>query len=301
MFEGHRLIPANNREDSGARLRSALLQRLLPLLTGVVPHAELEAEEIVEASLASAGKETDPDAVESAALALAARRTAGEPLAHLLGRARFMGLTLDVTPGVLAPREETEVLGETGLQLLEARSRDGSGLLLGDLCCGSGNLACGIAARLPRLHAFAADLTPQAVELARRNVQKLKLDDRVDVRCGDLFGAVESLGLERRFDVIVCNPPYISSGRLAKDRAELLLYEPREAFDGGAYGLAIHQRLVRESARFLRSGGALAFEFGLGQQAQVQRLFERSEAFAPPEFRNDKQGNPKVALARLRG
>jgi len=98
----------------------------------------------------------------------------------------------------------------------------------------------------------------------------------------------------------VCNPPYISSGRLDRDRAELLTHEPRAAFDGGPFGVSIFQRVVRGALLFLKPGGTLLFEIGLGQERQVAILFDRTGGYDPVTTVNDCQGHPRVIAGRRR-
>lgn len=98
---------------------------------------------------------------------------------------------------------------------------------------------------------------------------------------GNLFAGLAGLGLEGSIDAVVCNPPYISQNRLARAAAALLEHEPREAFDGGPYGLSIQQRVIKDALPFLRPGGVLLFEIGAGQERQVRRLFERSRQYQP--------------------
>jgi len=185
--------------------------------------------------------------------------------------ARFMNVELLVEKGVLVPRAETELLGATALEVAPERAR------IIDMCCGSGNLACALASRLPQARVWASDLTDSCVSLARRNAQFTGVANRVTVVQGDLFAGLK--GLEGTIDLIVCNPPYISQAKLAGERAALLEDEPREAFDGGPYGLSIHQRVVKEALPFLKPGGHLLFEIGLGQDRQVRLLFERTRAY----------------------
>lgn len=206
-----------------------------------------------------------------------------------------MGVELELAPGVLVPRQETELLGERAVSALRAM---GGEPLVVDMCCGSGNLALAIAATLPSARVWGADLTNDTVALARRNARRLGLGERVDIRQGDLFGALAGQGLEGRVDMVVCNPPYISTTRLEGESAHLLENEPREAFDGGPYGISIHQRLVREAPAFLRPGGWLMFEFGEGQHRQVAALVARIRAYEPVTFAEDGQGRPRVAIAR---
>jgi release factor glutamine methyltransferase len=170
-----------------------------------------------------------------------------------------------------------------------------------DLCCGSGNLACAIAWHLPTLQVWACDILPAASELARRNVELLGLADRVTVLQGDLLAPTAGLGLEGTLDALVCNPPYISSGRLAGDRAPLLTHEPRDAFDGGPYGIGIQQRVAREAAAFLRPGAPLVMEIGAGQERQVVHLLRRAGNWSAADLRCDLSGVPRVVLAYRTG
>jgi len=133
-----------------------------------------------------------------------------------------------------------------------------------DVCTGCGNLALAMAHYEPRAMVYGADLSEDAIGLAQRNVHFLGLQDRVQVRCGDLLGPFNEQAFYGRVDLLVCNPPYISSGKLETLPSEIIAYEPRLAFDGGPFGVRILQRLMREAPRYLRFGGWLAFEVGLG-------------------------------------
>lgn len=203
--------------------------------------------------------------------------------------ARFMDVELLVERGVLVPRDETELLGNTALELLPEEPK------VIDMCCGSGNLACAIASRRPDARIWATDLTDACVGLARRNAAHVGVDN-VTVVQGDLFSGLA--GLEGTIDLIVCNPPYISQAKLAGERALLLESEPREAFDGGPYGLSIHQRVVKEALPFLKPGGWLLFEIGLGQERQVKLLFERTRAYQDLRTVANAAGEIRVVGAR---
>jgi release factor glutamine methyltransferase len=210
---------------------------------------------------------------------------------------RFMDVDLEVAAGALVPRAETELLGQTAVTIIQTR---GEGQRAIDMCCGAGNLACGVAATIGDVQIWASDLTNETVQLAQRNVDRLGLSSRVQVHQGDLFMGLAGLGLEGTIDVIICNPPYISTSRLAGDRAYLLDHEPREAFDGGPYGLSIHQRVIKEGLPFLKPDGWLLFEIGLGQEKQLEQLFRRSKVYTTVEFVHDADV-PRVVFAQRQG
>ncbi|MHC1550432.1 N5-glutamine methyltransferase family protein [Phyllobacterium sp. K27] len=208
----------------------------------------------------------------------------------------FLGVELEIATGVLMPRQETELLGRTVIDMLAGM---GSPLVI-DMCCGSGNLGLAIAGAVASAKVMCADLTDETVSAARHNAMRLGLSDRVEIYQGDLLGAFDGKDLAGKVDLVVCNPPYISAKRLHEALAHLLVDEPREAFDGGPFGISILQRLVRDSVAVLRSGGSLAFEFGEGQHQQVAHLLSRSGAYEQISFVDNEAGVPRVAVARTR-
>ncbi|MEA3158010.1 MAG: release factor glutamine methyltransferase [Betaproteobacteria bacterium] len=216
--------------------------------------------------------------------------------AYARGRVHFMGIELAVAPGALVPRAETELLGRTAVETLLAMRLPAPRVV--DMCCGTGNLACAIAHHIPHSRVWASDLTDDCVSVACSNVELRRLSERVSVHQGDLFASLAGQGLEASIDVIVCNPPYISEARLEGERAPLLELEPREAFAAGPYGISIHQRVIRDALAFLRPGGALLFEVGLGQERQVKTLFERSRRYEDIRVIQNEAGEGRVVLAR---
>ncbi|RWN56641.1 class I SAM-dependent methyltransferase [Mesorhizobium sp.] len=218
--------------------------------------------------------------------------------AYRKGRTIFMGLELLIAPGALVPRPETELLGTTALDVL--RQMNLSAPRVVDMCCGAGNLACAIAHYAPAAQVWASDLTDGCVEVARRNVAHHDMADRVSVFQGDLFSAFSGLQLDDTIDVITCNPPYISEKRLEGDRARLTELEPREAFAAGPYGLSIHMRVIKDAPRYLRRGGILLFEVGLGQDRQVMRLLERSKSFEGIRAVTNQAGEGRVVVGHTR-
>jgi release factor glutamine methyltransferase len=277
-----------------SRPESDTLQEIESILA-VVGMAESRA--AAQVILAAARRRHSADA-DARAVEMARECAAGKPLAYVVGEVRFMDLDLVAAPGALVARPETELLGWTALDVVRACRSDET--LLIDMCCGSGNLVCGIASRVPNLRAWASDVTAEAIDVARENVQRLGLADRVEVLQSDLFASLTGRWLEGTIDVIVCNPPYISTGRLGKDRATLLEHEPREAFDGGPYGVSIVQRVIRDGLAFLKPGGTLLFEIGVGQVRQATSLLDRTGGYEPSTAVTDVSGEPRVILAKKR-
>ena len=228
------------------------------------------------------------------------REERGTSVAETLarGNVRFLGIELVAAEGALVARKETETLGQTAVRLIGDRTRETGPQTVIDMCCGSGNLACAIASHVDGAKVFATDLTDGCVNVARQNVEALGLGERVKVGQGDLFAGLADFALEGTVDAVVCNPPYISTGKLESEKAELLAQEPREAFDGGPYGIAIHQRVVRDALAFLKPGGLLMFEIGAGQARQVTALFARAKGYEAVESVPDASGEVRVLHTR---
>ena len=265
----HRLAQDDNRQDQEdgsevsdlqEQIRASLEQaQNANQYDGDVAIVDAAAE---AATICEIARRSEEDPGERA-LAFAARRAKGELLGHVLGVVEFLGIELLCAADCVVPRKETEIAGRAALAAL--KDLPGESLRVVDMCCGAGNLACAIATQEPRARVVASDLTGGCVKLTRQNVTHLGLEERVQVVQGDLFEPVREVAGAERFDLIVCNPPYISTGRLEEERAELLENEPREAFDGGPYGLSIHQRVLKDATSLLRPGGWLMFEFGVGR------------------------------------
>lgn len=228
-------------------------------------------------------------------------RLSGVPLAHITGRQSFMGLELISEPGALIPRRETEILGNALLEKARELSAAGGELLAIDVCTGSGNLAVALASHCPAARVFAADLSTEACALAEGNVRHLGLGDRVQVRPGDLLAPFDTAQFHGRVDLLSCNPPYISTARMATMPVEIVGHEPALAFDGGSLGVRIIQRIITDAPRFLRPGGWLLFEVGLGQGPAVQKRVAKTGKFDEVGVRMDAEGEARVVVARLGG
>lgn len=232
--------------------------------------------------------------------ALVAMRLQGIPLAYLTGRQQFMGIELHASAEALIPRVETELLGYAALEQLRAIIHERHSATVIDVCTGSGNLALALASHEPSARVWGADLSADAVALARRNAAQHKLSDRVTFLVGDLLAPLDVPGFHRNVDLLVCNPPYISSGKLDTLPDEIIEHEPRLAFDGGPLGIRVLQRLINEAPRFLRQGGWLAFEVGLGQGRGMRRRIEQHGSYQDVYEIAGKGGEVRALLARAR-
>lgn len=230
--------------------------------------------------------------------ALVDRRLAGEPLAHLTGRQQFLGLELLAGPKALIPRKETELLGNAAIRILGEMTTRAHPCVV-DVCTGCGNIALALAARYPSAQVHASDLSPDAVQLARENADLLGLSRRIDFRVGDLLVPFESAEFLGQVDLLTCNPPYISTKRVETMPAEIANFEPALAFDGGPLGVRILLRLIQEAPRFLRPGGWVAFEVGLGQGPSVRKRMEASGSFRNVEQLTDHNNDVRALIARI--
>ncbi|HUQ01477.1 MAG TPA: peptide chain release factor N(5)-glutamine methyltransferase [Kofleriaceae bacterium] len=225
------------------------------------------------------------------------RRLAGEPVAYLVGTQEFWSLPFFVDENVLVPRHDTETVVQLVLdQIVQFQSGDKKApVRVLDLCTGSGVLAVTLAKELPAARVVATDVSEAAAVLARKNAEHNKVNDRLDVRVGDLFAPVGA----DVFDVIVANPPYIATAVIATLDKEVQR-EPRLALDGGADGLDLLRRLVAEAAAHLAPDGLLALEHGYDQADAVQALVDGTGAFTPAATVRDLGKQPRVTWARLR-
>jgi release factor glutamine methyltransferase len=214
----------------------------------------------------------------------AAKRT---PVAYLTGSREFWSRSFQVSPAVLIPRPETELLVQAALELPVRRALE--------LGVGSGAVAGTLAAERPELRLVASDLSAAALALARVNLESLGVLERVALLRADALPALAA----GAFDAIVSNPPYVPSADLPQLAPELQ-HEPALALDGGADGLDVIRRMLQDAPRLLRPGGSLLLEFGSGQAAAVAELL-RGAGAADVQLRRDLAGIERVALARFGG
>jgi release factor glutamine methyltransferase len=232
--------------------------------------------------------------------ALLARKKAGEPLAHLTGLQSFLGLELLAGPEALIPRKETEILGRALIRKLDELARRRGELIVVDVCTGSGNLALACARHQPGARTWGADLSAEAVDLARRNARHCGLESIVQFVQGDLFAPFDNPAFLGRCDIVCCNPPYISAAKVAGMHPEISGFEPELAFNGGAFGVAVLTRLLREAPRFLGPASWLGLEVGAGQGPAVARQLAKNPAFSTVETCADAAGEVRAVLALTR-
>ncbi len=231
---------------------------------------------------------------EGALRDLIARRLAGTPLAHLTSRQRFMAMEMLAGPEALVPRKETELLARAAITLCTQSGE----LNVLDVCTGSGNVALAIAHHVAAAQVYAADLSETAVDLARRNAAHLGLSARAEFRAGDLLAPFDSAEFHGRVDVLTCNPPYINSAKVSQMAPEIAVHEPHLAFDGGPFGIAILMRLLDAAPRFVRPGGWLVFEVGLGQGPALMKRLQNTPAFGALRNVQDTAGAIRAILAQ---
>lgn len=220
------------------------------------------------------------------------RRSAGEPLQYVTGEVAFRHIVLKVSPGVLIPRPETEVL--VGEVLSAVQSMDAP--VIADICTGSGCIALSLAHEHAGARVWASDISSVAVQVATDNAQRLGLGERVVVREGDLFSALPA-DLHGRLDVLVSNPPYIPSADVPQLPVEVAGFEPHLALDGGADGLDIFRRILDEARIWLRPGGILAVE--LDERMARTAAREALEWYEDVRVISDLTGRDRIVMARL--
>lgn len=245
--------------------------------------------------LATRENETVDAASAERVAALLQRRMSGESVARIIGEREFYGLAFRLSPATLEPRPETELLVELALGALP----EGGRLL--DLGTGTGCIPIAVLSNRPDATAVAVDLSGAALEMARENAERHEVEERIALRQGDWFGALDDYDIapsgERwAFDLIVSNPPYITSAVVGTLAPEVRDFDPLLALDGGSDGLAPYRVIAAEAARWLVSGGRVLVEIGYDQGTDVRALFEQA-GFADVHVHRDLNGLDRVVEA----
>ncbi len=233
------------------------------------------------------------DEIEERVAEYTARRLRGEPLAYICGGWEFYGLPMVVTPDVLIPRIDSEILVDTAKEMLTGHKMDARVL---DLCCGSGCLTCAIAHEMPATRFLSIDVSTSALEICRKNVALNRLNTRVICMQADALSA-PPLGLGK-FDMIVCNPPYVPTYEILELDSSVKDYEPIWALDGGEDGLKFYRSVIKYWKIVLKNGGLLLFEVGEGQAEPVSEML-LAAGFTSVQTRQDTAGTERVVVARI--
>src|SRR5882724_10456179 len=314
---------------SDVDVRSALKQGLAQLRAAQVPTFTLATELLLlhvldrDRTWLYAHPEEQLSAAESERFfALIARRANGEPTQHLTGKQEFWGLEFEVTSDVLIPRPETEHLIEVALDRLALRElragrpnkNGGASLLIADIGTGSGCIAIALARELPQAQFVASDVSPSALEVARRNAAKLSVSRRIQFVESNLFDALFSLGYHYAlppegpssrfripqeatlFDLVISNPPYIGRCEAPSLTREVRDHEPALALYGGEEGYEFYAGLIAQSAPQLKPGGLLVLELGHDSLPAVQPLID-APLWTNVSVTNDLAGLPRVIAA----
>ncbi len=218
-----------------------------------------------------------------------------EPVAYLVGRTEFYSLEMEVTANCLIPRPETELLVQRAIEFL--RTREGQQHVC-DLCTGCGCIAIAIAKGCPNARVVATDLCDKALVVAARNVAKHGVADQIELLCGDLFDPLVPQLDVTQWDLIVCNPPYVSTAEYETLEKNVKDYEPQLALLAGEDGLDVYRRLGDQIDRFLKPDGALMLEIGYAQGPTVRELLEQTGAFSDIRIEKDHQRHDRIVIAR---
>lgn len=301
----------------GMDIRSALREAIARLRAAQVPSYTLAAELLLMHALGCdrAWLYSHPELLLEPAtaekyFALVARRAAGEPTQYLIGKQEFWGLEFEVTSAVLIPRPETEHVVEVALERLGPRGlkinlRSGApttALRIADVGTGSGCLAVALAHELPHAEIFATDISPAALEIARRNAARHGVAQRIHFLETNLLkvllhGSQSKSQVSRLFDLIVSNPPYVAREEAAELPREVREHEPHSALFGGPTGVEIYSRLIKEAGALLRPGGIVVLELGYDAAGPVRAIFDEQSGWTRIGLTNDLAGIPRVLAA----
>jgi len=218
-----------------------------------------------------------------------------EPVAYLIGKTEFYSLELEISRSCLIPRPETELLVERAVAFLRRR---GGRRFVCDLCTGSGCVAVAIGRNYSQAQITATDISDEALQAAAKNVDRYELGARIELLCGDLFEPVVPELKESKFDLVVCNPPYVSAAEYEKLDRNVKEYEPKVALFGGDDGLELCRKVIAQAGGFLKTGGALMLEIAYNRGRSVLQLLEAAGGFDEIVVEKDFSGHDRVVTAK---
>lgn len=220
-----------------------------------------------------------------------ARRLAGEPLQYITGRVDFMGLELEVGQGVLIPRPETELLAEIVLKVSFTALKNNPKPYVLDLCTGSGCLAIYFALQLPHATVIASDISLDALKFAHKNLTRYNCGN-VSLLASDLFDGIKET---TKFNLIVCNPPYVKSSEIKQLQSEVSKYEPHISLDGGEDGMDFYRKILCKAKEYLHTDSLIAFEIG-HNQGEMLSCIAKANGFGLVQIYKDYSACDRVAL-----
>jgi len=223
------------------------------------------------------------------------RRAKREPVAYIVGYKEFWSLPVKVTPAVLIPRPETEILIETATRIIKNGKHTEERARVLELGTGSGALAIAFAKEVATCEMFSVDISRDALSIAEENLIAHGLKNSISLICGDGF---QPFAPREHFDLIVSNPPYIRSCDIEELAPEIKYHEPRTALDGGKDGLDFYRRLIPQMTAFMKKGGWAVLELGAGQAAAVSELFTATGSFVHSTTVPDYSRRERVIVAR---
>jgi len=292
------MVPLNPTGNNIMIVRDILNEAFQAFEAVGIPSARLDAEVLLSFCMNCDSLEflknpemTISEAQLSSFRKLITRRVRWEPVAYITGRKEFWTFTLEVNKDALIPRPDTEIIVEETLEI--CRKIDSSEINILDIGTGSGAIALAFAREISNAKIVATDISAAALALAKKNACVMQLEDKIDFRQGDLFEPVEGV-----FDIIVCNPPYISEDEYKELPSGVKDYEPESALLAGKKGTEFYEKLIYEAKDYSKRNGWLLMEIGAKQEKTVREIIEESGFYDSVEMRRDYAGLPRVMRAR---
>lgn len=276
LNEGINLLKANNIED--ARIQGKIL----------MSYILNENEQFI---IINQDKECDREDYEKYKISIM-KIIQGTPIQYITNNQEFMKMNFYVDENVLIPQPDTEILVEEAIKIVDKENIE-----ILDLCTGSGAIGISLAKNIDKSHVTATDISIKAIQIAKLNAEKNLVHRKMDFFVSDLFGFEESL--QKKFDMIVSNPPYIKSD-VIKSLSKQVQNEPIIALDGGENGCIFYEKIVKEAYKYLNSGGYLLLEIGYDQKKDVINLLEKTNKYDNIKSVKDLSKNDRVIIAKLR-
>ncbi|MGR3294459.1 MAG: peptide chain release factor N(5)-glutamine methyltransferase [Candidatus Scalindua sp.] len=288
-------------------IRNSLIWAIKILKNSEIEFPEINADTLLSYVLSCnrASLYTNPDEViDNSDLCkyneLIYKRARHVPLQYITQRVEFMSLDFVVDERVLIPRPETEILVETVLSKTQGKEFSDKRIIIMEIGTGSGNIAVSLAVNLNNVEVYTNDISHDALSLAKKNIQRHQVADKVNLLHGDFFEAFNKSVERKHIDFIVSNPPYISESEWNELEPEVKGHEPRQALVGGEDGLCFFRKIIKDAANWLKSGGYLVIEIGETQASTIIRLMKNELHYCEIEAIKDLQGKERIISAKIK-